>query len=68
MNNNSEYLTIAQQAYQSGSPSPYMMSSNYDMAHLVGLWARDHNITPLEVKPSRGYIWILNRQHKLNFK
>ena len=62
------YKEIAQQSYDKQIQSPYIASSPNDMAHQVGLWARIHNVYPLELKPSRGYTWILNRSIKLSFK
>ena len=61
------YQSIAQMAHQQNHKSPYLTSSANDMAHKVGLWARTHGITPMEVRPSRGYTWILNREIKLSF-
>jgi hypothetical protein len=59
---------VAQYAYDAGTESPYLTSSSNDMAHRIGLWCRKHNTYPYELKASRGYTWILNRNIKLSFK
>ena len=62
-----DYNAIAQMAYDSGAESPFILSSNNDMAHRVGIFARLHGIYPHEIKPSRGYTWILNRNLEVTF-
>ena len=63
-----EFTEIAQRSYDNKSQSPYIATSSNDMAHRVGLWCRDYSIYPQEVRESRGYTWIVNRNIKLSFK
>lgn len=63
-----EFLQIAEYACDGGNKSQYLTSSDCDYAHKVGLFCRKKSINPLELKKSRGYTWILNRDFKLNFK
>ena len=62
---------LAQYAAHNGSCAacrPVYDSSPNGMAFRVGLWAREHGVVVSEVKAGRGYIYILNRTYKLNFK
>jgi len=54
----------ADQGPNASERPPYDSSPN-GMAFAVGLWARERGITVYEVKASRGYTYILNRQHKI---
>jgi hypothetical protein len=49
------------------SHRPPYSSSPIGMAFMCGEWCRQNNITPHEIKASRGYTWIINRTYKLNF-
>ena len=64
------YTEMAQYAYEkpNAADRPPYDSSPMGMAFSVGLWCREKGLFPSEVKASRGYSWILNRQYKLNFK
>ena len=63
----SDLTNSADYAADHGTPSPHLPSSNMDRAHRVGLWAREHGIIPLEVRPGRGHKLILNRDYVLDF-
>lgn len=46
----------ARNAYISGLPSSFLLTSPLDMAHRVGLWLHAHGYSvPREVRMSRGY-------------
>ena len=57
----------AQYAADNWTASPHLWSSAMDRAHRIGLWARTHRITPLEVKTGRGHKMILNRDYIFDF-
>jgi hypothetical protein len=51
----------ANTAYVSGKPSPYLTSSQSDMAWRIGLWKRERGMTaPKDIAPSRGYTWLVD--------
>ena len=49
------------------SECPPYDSSTFGMAFNVGVWCKANGILPQEVKPSRGYTWIINRAIKVKF-
>ena len=66
---NENYLEYALSGYNGKeSERPPYNSSPVGMAFQCGVICRKMGITPLEIKPSRGYIWIINRTFKFNFK
>jgi hypothetical protein len=50
------------------SERPAYPSSMVGMAFQCGVVCRKMGIFPQEIKPSRGYNWIVNRSYKFNFK
>lgn len=62
---------IAQYAADAGPTAgcrPAYDSSPNGLAFLAGLWAREHGIVVHEVRASRGYTLILNRDWRIDFK
>lgn len=55
------YTETAAYAYEYGTPSLFLKTSNLDMAHRIGLWLRETGRSmPHGVRPSRGYSWHVN--------
>lgn len=66
MDNIQKYFQAGYDGRSSERP-PYG-SSVTGMAFSCGVWCRANGITPHEIKPSRGYKWIINRTFVLDFK
>lgn len=49
------------------SECPPYDSSTVGMAFHLGEWCKAKGILPQEIKPSRGYSWIINRTLKIKF-
>jgi hypothetical protein len=63
------YLTYAEAGYNSReSERPAYSSSTIGMAFQCGVICRKLSILPKEIKPSKGYNWIVNKSYKFNFK
>ena len=62
-----DVTSSAQYGADRGTPSQHLLSSDMDRAHRVGLWAKAHQIVPLEVKTGRGHKMILNRDYQFDF-
>ena len=63
---NTEYAVAGYNGME--SMRPHYASSPNGYAFQCGVWCRKMGITFFEVKPSRGYTWIVNRTYKLDFK
>lgn len=50
------------------SERPPYASSIVGMAFQCGVVCRELGILPQEIRPSRGYTWIVNRVYKFNFR
>lgn len=63
-----EFLEIAALACKQGHVSPFLTSSENDMAHKIGLYCLQNEIFITHLKKNRGYKWTLNNKYILDFK